>query len=189
LIIFVCVYTTTPAVSMLEFLKRIIKFFYDHDIKYMLSGSVALSVYTIPRTTRDFDFVVHLKPKDIKPLADHFEKGYYCDFDSVKDAVQAYTMFNIIDYASGFKADFVILKNEPYRQIEFSRRKEIDFYGMPVFIVSPEDLLLSKLIWIQQFQSNIQMEDIKNLARLQDLDWSYIRQWINTLKLNTFNLF
>jgi len=34
----------------------------------MLSGSVALSVYTIPRSTRDFDFVIHLKLKDIKPL-------------------------------------------------------------------------------------------------------------------------
>jgi len=46
---------------MLEFLKRIIEFLNRHDIKYMLSGSVALSVYTLPRTTRDFDFVVHLK--------------------------------------------------------------------------------------------------------------------------------
>ncbi len=98
-------------------------------------------------------------------------------------------MFNIIDYASGFKADFVILKNEPFRQTEFERRIKIDCEGVQIFIVSPEDLLLSKLIWIQQLQSPIQMEDIENLALVENLDWEYISIWINTLKLNTFDLF
>jgi hypothetical protein len=173
---------------MLNFLKAIILFFDNNNIEYMLSGSVALSVYTLPRATRDFDFVVHLKSKDIKSLIEYFKEGYYCDADAVKDAVQRRSMFNIIDHSSGFKADFVILKNEPFRQTEFNRRREIDFYGMPVYIVSPEDLLLSKLIWIQDFQSNIQMEDIHNLASLPDLDRSYMQSWIQSLKLNTFNL-
>src|SRR6266487_4869663 len=126
----------------------------------MLSGSVALSVYTLPRATRDFDFVVHLKQKDIKSLTDNFKEGYYCDIDAVQEAVRNHSMFNIIDHTSGFKADFVILKNEPFRQKEFSRRREIDFYGIPIYIVSPEDLLLSKLIWIQDIQNSIQIEDI-----------------------------
>ena len=98
-------------------------------------------------------------------------------------------MFNIIDYASGFKADFMILKNEPYRQTEFSRRKLISFFEIPVYIVSPEDLLLSKLIWIQQLQSNLQMDDIKNLSEIDILDWEYINGWVENLELNTFNLF
>jgi len=174
---------------MLDFLRTIISFFSNNNIEYMLSGSVALSVYTLPRATRDFDFVVHLRQKDIKSLTDYFKEGYYCDTDAVKEAVQNHSMFNIIDHASGFKADFVILKNEPFRQTEFSRRREIDFYGMPIYIVSPEDLLLSKLIWIQDFQSNIQMEDIKKIMELQNLDWEYIQDWIRSLKLDTFNLF
>jgi len=58
---------------------------------------------------------------------------------------------------------------------------------MPLFIVSP-DFAAFQINLIQDFQSDIQMEDIKNLARLQDLDWSYIRKWIDILKLNTFNL-
>ena len=70
-------------------------------------------------------------------------------------------MFNIIDSGSGFRAD----------------------------IVSAEDLLLSKIIWIQDFPSNIQMDDIKNLSALDDLDWPYINEWITELKLNTFDLF
>jgi hypothetical protein len=155
----------------------------------MLSGSVALSIYTLPRATRDFDFVVHLQQKDIDDLLARFREGYYCDRDAVKEAIMHHSMFNIIDHASGFKADFIILKNEPFRKTEFERRLEIEFEGMPVNVVSAEDLLLSKLIWIQELQSAVQMEDIKNLSTKKDLDWTYIDSWIKSLNLNTFDLF
>ncbi len=95
---------------------------------------------------------------------------------------------NIIDHASGFKADFVILKNEAFRQEEFNRRKEVDFLDMPIYVVSPEDLLISKLIWIQDFQSPQQMDDIKNLTAIEQLDWPYINQWVKKIKLKSFNL-
>jgi hypothetical protein len=155
----------------------------------MLSGSVALSIYTLPRATRDFDFVVHLQQKDIDDLLARFREGYYCDKDAVKEAIMHHSMFNIIDHASGFKADFIILKNEPFRKTEFERRLEIEFEGMPVNVVSAEDLLLSKLIWIQELQSAVQMEDIRNLSTKKDLDWKYIDSWIKSLNLNTFDLF
>jgi hypothetical protein len=174
---------------MFNFLKTIIEFFNSHKIPYMLSGSVALSIYTLPRATRDFDFVVHLQQKDIDDLLARFREGYYCDRDAVKEAIIHHSMFNIIDHTSGFKADFIILKNEPFRKTEFERRLEIEFEGMSVNVVSAEDLLLSKLIWIQELQSAVQMEDIKNLSTKKDLDWTYLDSWIKSLNLNTFDLF
>jgi len=85
-----------------------------------------------------------LKPGDVKYLAEHFKDGYYCDEDAVREAVHNKTMFNIIDHKSGYKADFIILKNESYRITEFERRRLIDFLNMKIYVVSPEDLLLSK---------------------------------------------
>lgn len=172
---------------MLEFLKIIILFFKNNDIDYMLSGSVALGLYTVPRATRDFDFVVFMKDENIQLFMENFQNGYYCDRDSIKYAIQTFSMFNIIDHASGFKADFVVLKNQPFRQTEFKRRVEISFLEMPVFVVTPEDLLISKLIWIQDFESSLQKEDIKNLMQLKTLDLNYIHFWIKELNLNTFN--
>ncbi|MEO5564876.1 MAG: hypothetical protein ABIR18_15625 [Chitinophagaceae bacterium] len=153
----------------------------------MLSGSVAMSTYTLPRFTRDFDFIVHLKQKDASLLSDHFKEGYYCDEDSVHEAVRNKGMFNIIDHKSNYKADILILKDEPYRQIEFGRRRQIDFLDMKISIVSAEDLLLSKLIWIQELQSPQQIEDIKLLWKISNLDRGYIQNWINALKLNIFD--
>ncbi len=121
----------------------------------MLSGSVALSIYTLPHATRDFDFIVNFQLKDTNTLVEHFKEGYYCDEDAVKDAINRKGMFNIIDHVSGYEADFVILKNQPFRQTEFNRRVRADFYGTSIYVVSPEDLLISKLLWIQDIQSNI----------------------------------
>jgi len=154
----------------------------------MLSGSVAMSTYVVPRATKDLDFVAHIKPADIQRMVDFFKEGFYCDEDSVKDAVQRRSMFNIIDYKSGFKADFVLLKNELFRQEEFNRRRSVDFFGMEIFIVSPEDLLISKLIWIQDLQSHQQKDDIKSLLAMPNLDKPYIDRWLMELKLNTFGL-
>ncbi|RPD39286.1 hypothetical protein [Chitinophaga barathri] len=173
---------------MIPFFNKITDVLNKHEIPYMLSGSVAMSLYILPRATRDFDFIIHLQPGDIDRFVENFSEGYYCDADAVKEAVERQGMFNIIDHESGFKADFVVLKNAPFRQMEFSRRIQMDFYGKPIYVVSPEDLLISKLIWIQDLQSAIQMEDIRNIAEKEDLDKEYISSWIKKLNLNTFNL-
>jgi hypothetical protein len=173
---------------MFDFLRELIRFFDQNNIGYMLSGSVAMSTYTLPRFTRDFDFIVHLKQEAIPALLDSFKEGYYCDEDAVRDAIRQKGMFNIIDHKSNYKADIVILKDEPYRQEEFARRKQIHFLDMKIYIVTPEDLLLSKLIWIQKLQSSLQMDDIRSLWKIKELDVTYIQAWVNQLKLNTFGL-
>jgi hypothetical protein len=173
---------------MLDFFRTLIHFFEQNNISYMLSGSVAMSTYTVPRFTWDFDFIVHLKPEDALILSTYFKDGYYCDEDSIREAIKNKSLFNIIDYKSNYKADFVILKDEPYWQEEFGRRRQIEFMGMKIYFVSPEDLLLSKLIWIQELQSSLQAEDIKLLSEINGLDRTYIHHRIRRLKLHTFGI-
>lgn len=59
---------------------------------------------------------------------------------------------------------------------------------MSIQIVSPEDLLISKIIWIQDIQSAVQAEDIKTIYALDGLDRAYMEDWISKLELNTFEL-
>ncbi len=173
---------------MIKFFHKIIDVFNQENIPYMLSGSVAMGVYVIPRATRDFDFVVHLQEINIEAFVAHFRNGFYCNINSVKDAVKQQSLFNIIDHESGYKADFVILKNQEYRQTEFNRKVLMQYFDKEIYLVSVEDLLLSKLIWIQTLQSALQMEDIRNLAQLNTIDWVYVNYWIQQLKLGTFKL-
>lgn len=67
-------------------------------------------------------------------------------------------------------------------------RLNVDFYGRSIYVVSPEDLLISKLIWIQDLQSAVQIEDLKSLVVVDNLDWEYISKWVKQLKLRTFDL-
>ena len=174
---------------MLSFFQKITDVLDQYQIPYMLSGSIALGIYTVPRMTRDIDFVIHLEAKNLDLFVDSFKEGFYCDRDGIKDAMAGpVKMFNIIDHESGYKADFVVLKDDPYRQEEFSRRQKVGYIGKTIYVVSPEDLLISKLIWIQEYQSPLQMEDIKSLVIIENLDWDYISKWIKQLKLCTFDL-
>lgn len=174
---------------MLSFFQKITDVLDQYQIPYMLSGSIALGIYTVPRMTRDIDFVIHLEAKNLDLFVDSFKEGFYCDREGIKDAmVGPVKMFNIIDHESGYKADFVVLKDDPFRLEEFRRRLKVDYFEKTIYVVSPEDLLISKLIWIQDFQSAVQIEDIKSLVVVDNLDWEYISKWVKQLKLRTFDL-
>ena len=174
---------------MISFFQKVIDVLNENRIPYMLSGSVAMSVYTLPRATRDFDFVVYMHKKQILSFAEQFKEGYYCDIDSVTEAIKHNSMFNIISFESNYKADFILMKEDDYGIEAFNRRNEMDFYGRTFFTITEEDLLISKLKWIQDIQTPQQMEDIKKISQLDSLDWVYINKWLQKLELQTFNLF
>ncbi|HVK98140.1 MAG TPA: hypothetical protein VM368_09985 [Flavisolibacter sp.] len=110
----------------------------------MLTGSVAMTFYTIPRATRDFDFVVLLTAKDVFKFVTYFSVDYYVSTEAVTDAIRSKSMFHVIDSSSGFKADFIILKDDAYTM--FDRKRKEDFDGFPIYTITPEDLVLSKLV-------------------------------------------
>jgi len=97
-------------------------------------------------------------------------------------------MFNVIDHKTGFKIDFIVRKDNAYRKHEFGRRRRIRVEDIDLWIVSPEDLVISKIIWIQQLKSEKQIEDIENMLAIPSLDMDYIRHWCKELKLTTYNL-
>lgn len=114
-----------------------------------------------------------------------FEKHFYLDRRAILEAMEYRRMFNIINSDNAFKIDFIILKNSSYRQMEFQRKRRVIFNGIGVWIVSPEDLIISKLDWAKDSMSEMQMKDVKNLlTTLTNLDKPYLHQWIQTLQLD-----
>lgn len=154
----------------------------------MLSGSIALNNYTILRMTMDIDIVVELHEENLNDFLSIFGDNYYLNKDSVKEETKHLGMFNVIDHKTGFKVDFVLRKNTAYRKLEFQRRFKTKVADFDVWIVSPEDLTISKIEWIQQFQSDKQINDIENLLAKPDIDTNYIKKWCKKLNLKTFNL-
>ena len=157
-------------------------------IPYMLSGSVVLNVYAMPRMTRDIDVVIHLQDADIDAFVRAFSEDFYYHLPTIQEEVRRRGMFNLIDNHSGYKVDFMIRKDTDYRKTEFERRKKSAVLGIDTWIVSLEDLIISKLIWTQELQSDKQLADIESLLENPTLDTQYLNYWIKKLQLNTFNL-
>jgi hypothetical protein len=171
-----------------KLLTRITKALDDAEIPFMVSGSMALIVYTVPRMTRDIDIVIELKRDDIERFCAIFKEGYYIDPLTVQEEVERKGMFNVIDYETGYKVDFMVKKNNFYRETEFERRVKGIVMGCETWLVTLEDLVISKLVWIQELQSDRQISDIKNLLENPIVDMPYIRYWCAEMNLNTYNL-
>lgn len=173
---------------MFRLLKKVSEALEEKDIPYMLSGSLAMSTYAVPRMTRDVDIVVNLKLADIEKFSEIFTEGFYIYKEGIAEEVKRGGMFNVIDFESGDKVDFIVRKNTEFHLNEFERRKRVHTFGFGVWVVSLEDLIISKLNWIQQIQSDTQMNDIRNLLENPGSDINYLKTWIKKLNLNTFNL-
>ena len=149
----------------------------------MLSGSVALSAYVRPRMTRDIDIVIDVEPGRLDALLRAFHAGYYLDAEAARRAVTERRLVNAVHEETLVKVDLVIRKDEPFRKVEFDRREAVSVHGRNVRIVSPEDLLLSKVIWGRESGSAVQINDARQLAGLP-LDWSYVDQWAAVLNVS-----
>lgn len=153
-------------------------------IPYMLTGSLAMSHYAVPRMTRDIDLVVELSGADADRVCDLFEADFYVDRDTVRRAVEARATFNMIHTALVVKVDVVVRKDTEYRRAEFARRRRLSVEGQEMFVVAPEDLIISKLDWARASRSAVQLADVRNLLdSVADLDRDYLHEWTARLGL------
>jgi hypothetical protein len=146
------------------------------DIPFMLTGSYAMAYYETPRMTRDLDLVVAMRAADVDGLVAAFAPDFYVDAEAVRAAVSSERLFNMMHLASGIKLDMIIRKSTPYRELEFSRRVPGVLGGVSTWLVSREDLVLSKLVWAKDTGSELQMRDVR--ALLSDtVDREYLNNW------------
>jgi len=156
-------------------------------IAYMLSGSFASAFYGAPRSTQDIDIVIDASPEQIRSFIQQLPADdYYSDLAAALEAHRHQSLFNVIDQASGWKIDFIIRKSRPFSEEEFRRRTAVSLHGVDLFIVTPEDAVLSKLEWAKRAQSQRQIVDVAAILAAQgnSMNRDYLKKWISELCLN-----
>lgn len=151
-------------------------------IPYMLTGSIALSYYAQPRMTRDIDLVVELTGRDSRSIAALFAAGYYVSEADIGAAIATGGMFNVLHLDKLVKVDLIARKDTPYRRHEFGRRQRVRMPGFEAWIVSREDLILSKLAWARDSGSEMQMRDVQALLA-GGADRTYLERWAAELSV------
>ena len=168
----------------LEVLKSIVDKLDKAGIPYMISGSMAANYYTVPRMTRDVDIVIELAKTDIDRFVKIFQDKFYVDADVLKTEVNNRGMFNLIHRDYVIKADFILRKPTDFQTSSFTRRNKVLIDNVSMLLISPEDLVVAKLIWAKDSHSELQLKDVANLLRtVPTMDKGYIKEWVKKLNL------
>jgi uncharacterized nucleotidyltransferase DUF6036 len=155
-------------------------------IGYMLSGSFASAYYGAPRSTQDIDLVIDATPAQLRVFVQGLPSNeYYVDLGAALEAHKRQSLFNVIDLAKGWKVDLIIRKSRPFSEEEFRRRQQVNLHGIPLFLASAEDVVISKLEWSNLAQSRRQIEDVAAILRVRwaELDHAYLEKWVLELGL------
>jgi hypothetical protein len=167
----------------IDIVRDISQRFEQARIAYMLTGSMAMNYYAQPRMTRDIDVVIAISPDDVGRVAALFRPDYYVSEENIRESIAHESIFNLIHQESVIKVDCIIRKNSEYRRMEFGRRQKISVLDFITFIVSKEDLIISKLSWAKESNSDVQLSDVRNLLAT-GYDDAYLRHWTRELGLD-----
>ncbi len=172
--------------SLRDFLACLTEALEGAGIEYMITGSVASTYYSAPRTTQDVDIVVETDGLRLTSfLALLPEDRFYFDMDAARDALRRRSLFNVIDMETGWKADLIIRKGRNFNAEELSRRVRVQLFGLSIWMATPEDCILSKLEWARASNSERQLRDVRGIIEAQRavLDQAYIQRWVHELRL------
>ena len=169
-----------PVVEVLE----------DLGVPYHIGGSVASSIYGLPRLTIDADLVADLRPGHVRSFVIRLKTEYYVDEDSIRDAIRHHSSFNLIHFDTSLKVDIFIPKSRLFDQEEMNRAqaKVLEGRDKPFNVASPEGTILNKLEWYKMGGgvSDRQWNDIQGVLKVRGttLDMGYLRRWAAVLDVS-----
>ncbi len=156
----------------IELLRRVKEIFERHGIFYFVTGSIASISYGEPRTTNDIDIVAAIHESHVAALCRAFElPEFYLSEEAARDAVRTGFQFNILHNDSGLKIDVIIPGDTEFDRSTAQRvlqlRVSDDFI---VTMISPEDVVINKLIFYREGGSDKHLRDVAGVMRVHGVD-------------------
>ena len=185
---------TDQPLDITAFLKLILDVLKASKVEYLIGGAIAEWAWGEPRATQDLDIVINLPIKAVGRFSKELEnRDMLVPADIILDALmedRADIPLNAIHMHSGLKADLYLMRDgDELRESAFQRRLLVD-YGPPigeVYVHSPEDLILYKLMYLGLSGQPKHARDIGAIlkAKKDQLDYGYIDGWVDRLGLNS----
>lgn len=177
-----------------DFVKLVIEALEVVGGDYLIGGAVAAWAWGEPRSTLDLDLVVNIPVESASLLSQELAKrDMLVPADIILDAIiedRFDLPINAIHMYSGLKADLYPLRpQDELRRSALERRRQVDF-GPPigmVYVHSPEDLIVYKVLYFSLGQQTKHLRDIAAILKTvgDEIDYAHIKTWVDRQGLGT----
>jgi hypothetical protein len=156
-------------------------------VEYVIGGSVASSLMGESRATQDIDFAVALSQEHVLPLIEALGEDFSVDEEGLREAVRLGRSTNVFFLPLVTKIDFFVRGAHPFDRSELSRKLRVrpGRTDEEVFVASPEDTILRKLVWFRAGgeTSETQWRDVLGVLRVSGprLERAYLAVWATPL--------
>jgi len=158
-----------------KLIKRISLALKKHNIPYMIIGGQAVAVYGEPRFTRDIDITLGVDIDNIQKVKE-ISKTLNLSIN-VKEPdffIKRTRVMPLIHRKSGIRVDF-IFSFSSYEKIAIKRNRKIKIGSAFANCISPEDLIIHKIIAGRARD----IEDaISVIIKRKRLNIKYIKKWL-----------
>lgn len=171
-----------------DFVHLVLDALKEAKIPYLIGGAVAAWAWGEPRATMDLDLVVDIPEHAIKSFSGALKKrGMELPPDIIQAHIEANRTnvpLNVIHGSSGYKADvYLVTDRDSFRAKAFQRRVLIDLGPAlgEVYLHTPEDLIINKLIYFSISQQTKHLRDITAMVKTlgDELDTDHIQYWVD----------
>ncbi len=156
------------------------------NIPYMITGGSAVGFWGHIRSTMDIDIVIQIEADTIDRFLQSLEEDAYINIETTRKLISNKKMFNVIHNSTCFKVDFIPLQEDIYEVKKFNNRTKIAIQDIEIYVISPEDLIISKLLWSKKTgESERQIKDCESIYRLnsESLNIDYMKKWVKELHI------
>ena len=161
-----------PIADVIRFVDELIR---ELDVDYVVIGGIAVSAQAEPRSTKDIDLILLIKPSDVDSLLEAIEsKGLKISKKAevakkLKDGRPAKIIW---DERFSFDLRIAIYSIDE-NAIDAAEEVDLERYDVTLRVATPEDLIVYKLARYD----DTDRKDIKSLIALNKyLNWEYIKE-------------
>jgi hypothetical protein len=162
-----------------EIVRRVLDGLDAVKIPYVLVGSFASNAYGVSRSTQDADIVVQMLPGQLNELIKYIGPEFELEPQMQFETVTGTRKTLLRERESGFAIELFELSSDPHDQQRFARRRQLTVLDRETWILTVEDVLVTKLNWLRLANRTKDMLDIRSVIAVQDdaIDWPYVERW------------
>ncbi len=152
------------------------------QIDYVLVGAFAVNFHGIARSTHDADFVAVFSQAQVAAVMQKLGASFRLDpqisFESATGTTR-YIVHHLDSSEGTVQIEFFRLSDDEFDQQRFARRRYDRVLGRPAYLLTAEDVVVTKLRWYKALNRSKDKEDARGVIAVQgdSLDWAYIRRW------------